>query len=106
MLRNPTEFLRRFQHNLLNPDMRITSLFCKATMNVSLAAILPSLWLPMLAANPDDFSDDPKFAHAMDVRMEKIDGFPVVFHYGQVRPEFNHYQETPTRRRTALREGW
>lgn len=38
--------------------------------------------LPASAAT-DAFGDHPGFAHAMDVRTECIDDFPVVFHYAQ-----------------------
>jgi beta-glucuronidase len=71
-----------------------------------LTLCLVSLCVSRGAAADDDMADHPRFAHAMDVRTEQIDGFPVVFHYGQVRPEFNHYQESPTRVRTALNNGW
>lgn len=55
----------------------------------------------------DDMGDHPGFAHAMDVRTQKIDGFPVVFHYGQVRPEFTHENAINShRRRVVLDTGW
>lgn len=73
---------------------------------MKIPALLILLATLTASAAPDDFGDHPGFAHAMDVRTERIDDFPVVFHYGQVRPDFNFYQQTPTRKRTALNQGW
>lgn len=50
--------------------------------------------------------DHPEFAHAMAVKVEKVDGFPVVFHYGQVRPDFNDAGANPLRQRTPLDGPW
>ena len=66
------------------------------------------LWLglPLALASPaDDLADHPRFAHAMDVRTQLVDGVPVVFHYGQVRPDFDTAPGA-TRSRTLLAEGW
>lgn len=76
------------------PVFRMTSL-----LMVALAACTS------VSAN-DDFSDHPKFSHAMDIRTRVIDGFPVVFHYGQVRPEFVHEGSSTHRRREILGTGW
>ena len=51
-------------------------------------------------------ADHPGFAHAMAVETRKIDGFPVVFHYGQVRPGFESFARTPQRERRTLADGW
>ena len=66
------------------------------------------LWLGLpltLAAPNDDLGDHPQFAHGMDVRTQVIDGVPVVFHYGQVRPDFDT-APGPTRSRQTLAQGW
>ena len=59
-----------------------------------------------MATTADDFGDHAEFAHAMDVRTRVIDGMPVVFHYGQVRPEFLHEAPSATRERKVLEHGW
>ena len=66
------------------------------------------LWMGLpiaLATSIDDFGDDTRFVHAMDVRTQVVDGIPVVFHYGQVRPDFDTIT-SPTRSRKVLAEGW
>ena len=68
--------------------------------------LLAWLGLPLALASPaDDLADHPRFAHAMDVRTQVVDGIPVVFHYGQVRPDFPA-DPGPTRGRKVLAEGW
>lgn len=71
--------------------------------------------IPILAASvaasaaagvEDDFGDHAGFAHAMDVRAKVIDGVPVVFHYGRVRPDFAQGTVSSTRRRDVLSSGW
>ncbi len=57
------------------------------------------------AAEPDDLGDHPGFAHAMDVRTRVVDGVPVVFDHGQVRPDFDA-PSGPTRERKVLGSGW
>ncbi len=58
-----------------------------------------------LAAAGDDLGDHPDFAHAMDVRTQVVDGVPVVFERGQVRPDFD-LPAGPTRERRPLVSGW
>jgi beta-glucuronidase len=70
------------------------------------AALLTAIALPVAAAAPDDMADHAGFAHAMDVRTVRVDHFPVVFHYGQVRPEFNFQEGNPTIGRRLLDAGW
>ena len=73
----------------------------------------PLRWLTLVcllslrsqAAPIDDFGDHPEFAHAMDIRTEVVDGVPVVFHYGQVRPDFD-MAPSPSRSRVTLTDGW
>ncbi|MEP5505407.1 MAG: sugar-binding domain-containing protein [Luteolibacter sp.] len=64
------------------------------------------LFLLPLIAFADDFADTPDFAHAMDIRTEKVDGFPVVFHYGEMRPDFEDRLENPYRQRLSLDGAW
>jgi len=56
-------------------------------------------------ADPD-LDDHPGFAHAMQVETRKVDGFPVVFHYGQVRPDFDDVSENSHRKRFNLNGEW
>jgi len=53
-----------------------------------------------------DTADHPAFAHAMDVHVERIDGVPVVFDHGQVRPDFADGVRSSTRTRRLLADGW
>lgn len=59
-----------------------------------------------VATMDDDFGDHPGFAHAMDITTKVIDEVPVVFHYGQVRPEFAPGSDGVGRKRIALADGW
>jgi beta-glucuronidase len=61
----------------------------------------PSAW----SVDADDLGDHPGFAHAMDIHTRRVDDFPVVFHYGQVRPEFDA-APSPSRNRVVLNSGW
>ncbi|MBK1832359.1 hypothetical protein JIN77_16595 [Verrucomicrobiaceae bacterium R5-34] len=58
------------------------------------------------AAQDPDLGDHPRFAHAMQVETRSIDDFPVVFHYGQVRPDFEDDAENPHRSRVSLDGEW
>ncbi|MGJ8655681.1 MAG: glycoside hydrolase family 2 protein [Akkermansiaceae bacterium] len=49
-----------------------------------------------------DLGDHPEFAHAMKVETKKVDGVPVVFHYNQVRPDFDNLTTNHTRNITKL----
>lgn len=42
----------------------------------------------------------------MAVKVARIDDFPVVFHYGQVRPDFDETGDNPRRRRQPLDGPW
>ncbi len=53
-----------------------------------------------------DLADNPKFAHAMQVETRKINDFPVVFHYGQVRPDFNDISDNSYRVSKSLDGKW
>ncbi|BCX48143.1 hypothetical protein HAHE_20510 [Haloferula helveola] len=64
-----------------------------------------ALLLP-LAAFADDFADSPEFVHAMGIETRKLDGFPVVFHYGRIRPDFEDRSENPFRSRLDLDGPW
>lgn len=70
----------------------------------TLLAVASAVFLPAVAI--DDFGDHPGFAHAMEVRTQVVDGQPVVFHYGQVRPEFAQDGKSTTRDRRPLGQGW
>lgn len=54
----------------------------------------------------DDFADAPDFAHAMGIETRKVDGFPAVFHYGEIRPDFEDHSENPHRSRRPLDGKW
>ena len=71
-----------------------------------LVPLIPLLGFPLLSAANPDLADHPGFAHAMEVVTRDVDGFPVVFHYGQVRPEFASSVTSPTRSRLDLNEDW
>jgi len=58
------------------------------------------------AAVCPDAGDHPEFVHAMDVHVKRIDGLPVVFSHGQVRPDFTDGITSPTRVRRPLDTGW
>lgn len=61
-----------------------------------------------LSANvsADDLGDHADFAHAMDIETRLIDDFPVVFHYSEIRPDFNPQPQTPYRQTLALDGPW
>lgn len=63
---------------------------------------LSLLLLNCLPVSGDDFADSPEFAHAMDIRTETIDGFPVVTQHGQIRPDFSDREPNPHRDRILL----
>lgn len=71
-----------------------------------LLALITPLLIHTATAGVDDFGDHPGFAHAMDVRTRVVDGVPVVFHYGQVRPEFASGPPSASRERRVLGSGW
>lgn len=54
----------------------------------------------------DDLADTPEFAHAMGIQTEIIDEFPVVLHYGDIRPDFEDTAPNPYRTRTSLDGAW
>ena len=53
-----------------------------------------------------DLRDHPEFAHAMNVETRKIDDVSVVYHYNQVRPDFDDLTENETRKITKLDSSW
>ena len=53
-----------------------------------------------------DLGDHAHFAHAMDVETRSVDGFPVVFHYGEIRPEFRSQPKNSLRQVQALDGSW
>jgi beta-glucuronidase len=61
------------------------------------------LVMPSLAG---DFDDSPDHVHAMEIRLVKIDGFPVVTHYGKIRPDFADRCTTPHRSWQSLDGAW
>ena len=63
-----------------------------------LVSILPAL--------SGDLDDVPDFAHAMDIKVEHIDGMPVVMHYGRIRPDFEDRSPNPFRERRSLDGEW
>lgn len=71
---------------------------------IRIVSILAMALVP-LHADPD-LGDDPSFSHAMQVETRKIDNYPVVFHYGQVRPDFDDISENPYRSRISLNGDW
>lgn len=73
---------------------------------LTIAATAFACLAPTAFAEPDDMGDHAGFAHAMDIRTRKIDGFPVVFHYGRVRPDFTRGGDTSARERKDLTGGW
>lgn len=50
--------------------------------------------------------DHPLFAHAMKVETRMVDGYPVVFQYGEVRPDFEDCDGDKGQKRTALNGAW
>lgn len=70
------------------------------SLTLSLTLSLPGL------GQDSDLADLPTFAHAMRVETRTIDGSPVVFQYGEVRPDFSALQGNQNRRRQALNKGW
>ncbi len=54
----------------------------------------------------DDFDDAPAYAHAMEIRTEEIDGFPVVTQHGRIRPDFSDRAPNPHRQRQRLDGKW
>lgn len=53
-----------------------------------------------------DLGDHPEFAHAMKVETRSINGVPVVFQYGEVRPDFEALAGNDWRTRTSLDGEW
>ena len=76
---------------------------CPNFPTMRLPALLVALAAPLLA---DDFADSPDFVHAMDIRSEKIDGFPVVLQHGRIRPDFADRAPNPHRERQSLDGPW
>lgn len=74
-------------------------------MKLTLACLLTAFGMPCFALT-DDMNDNADFSHAMNVLTKHIDGFPVVFHYGEVRPEFSNEGSSTTRSRRLLSTGW
>lgn len=65
--------------------------------------------LILLLASPTfagDFDDSTDYVHAMDIRTVKVDGFPVVTHYGKIRPDFADRGTNPYRNRQSLDGRW
>ena len=61
----------------------------------------------LLEAAPDpDLGDHPEFSHAMEVETRKVDGVPVVFQFGEIRPDFESLQGSAWRQRTSLDGDW
>jgi len=52
-----------------------------------------------------DFRDEPLFAHAMGVEVREVDGFPAVFQYGEIRPDFEERRAIGGPRRSWLLDG-
>ncbi|MGE9271459.1 MAG: glycoside hydrolase family 2 protein, partial [Verrucomicrobiales bacterium] len=69
-------------------------------MRLLLPFVVPLLGLA------NDFDDSPAFVHAMDIRTENLQDFPVVFHYGRIRPDFADRSENPHRDRLRLDGSW
>jgi beta-glucuronidase len=69
-------------------------------------AILATFFLALAITHADDFADTPDFAHAMQIETRQLDGFPVVFHYSEIRPDFEDHSETPYRTRNPLDGAW
>ncbi len=53
-----------------------------------------------------DLADTPEFAHAMEVETVELGGFPVVFQYGDIRPDFEDTAPNPHRTRAPLDGPW
>lgn len=53
-----------------------------------------------------DMGDHAKFAHAMRVETRDVHGLPCVFHYGEVRPDFQSIGQSKIRRTTLLSGDW
>ncbi|MGB6221089.1 glycoside hydrolase family 2 protein [Haloferula sp.] len=69
-------------------------------------AIFSLFLLASLVCEADDFADGPEFSHSMEIETRKLDGFPVVFHYGEIRPDFADLSENPHRTRISLDGNW
>ncbi len=78
----------------------------RATILTVIASSVSTLACGEIVEHLPDTGDHPGFVHEMDVRVERIDGVPVVFDHGQVRPEFSAASDSPTRRRKPLEAGW
>lgn len=75
-------------------------MFRLLSSTLSAVAVLPALLLA------GDFDDTPDYAHAMNVRTVMVDGFPVVTHYGRIRPDFADRAPNPYRDRQSLDGDW
>ncbi|WP_411845582.1 sugar-binding domain-containing protein [Roseibacillus persicicus] len=73
-------------------------------MKFTFAIGLLLIQLP-LAADPD-LGDHANFAHAMKVETRMVDGAPVVFQYGEARPDFEASEGNEWRSRTNLNGDW
>lgn len=69
-----------------------------------------STWLLGIAvgsALPDpDLGDHAEFSHAMQVETRLVDGLAAVFHYGEVRPDFEAREGNHWRKRQPLGGSW
>ena len=73
----------------------------------SIFLTLATLTQPLFSSTQDpDMGDHPDFAHAMQVETRSVNHFPVVFHYGQVRPDFQDSTENPHRTKLDLDGPW
>ena len=74
-----------------------------------MARILTLLFfsLSLLKAESDpDLGDHADFSHAMKVETRQVDGVPVVFQFGEIRPDFERTKGNPWRKRTSLDGAW
>ena len=75
---------------------------------VVLRIILISLFCrSFCVATPDpDLGDHPDFSHAMKVETRQLGGVPVVFQFGEIRPDFESLEGNAWRKRTSLDGDW
>ena len=81
-----------------------TSMKLRFTFVLALC-LCPFPWV-FAADGKNDHGDHAEFSHAMEVETREVDQVPVVFQYGEVRPDFEAMEGNNWRRRWSLDGKW
>lgn len=89
----------------MNPNQPFSRFLCGTTILIAILAGIADAAADAPVAD-GDFADRPDYVHAMEIRTETIDGFPVVTHYGRIRPDFSDRTPNRYRNRQSLDGAW